>query len=143
MELQDRSVVHAINKAHEIGLKVMLKPHVDLINQSDTLWRADIGCNTESDWKKWFQAYRKFILRYAKMAERTGVEILCIGTELTFATTEKPEMWRNVVIPAVRGAYGGIITYAANWKDEYNKIEFWDALDYAGIDAYFPVLLYP
>ena len=29
----DKSLEYVINKAHEIGLKVMLKPHLDLINQ--------------------------------------------------------------------------------------------------------------
>ena len=42
------------------------------------------------------------------------------------------------MIRSVRKAYAGPITYAANW-DEFEKVDFWDELDYAGIDAYFPL----
>jgi hypothetical protein len=35
--------------------------------------------------------------------------------------------------------YDGPLTYAANWNEEYALIKFWDALDYAGLDAYFPL----
>lgn len=30
------------------------------------------------------------------------------------------------------------MTYAPNW-DDYDKVTFWDALDYIGTDAYFPL----
>jgi hypothetical protein len=30
------------------------------------------------------------------------------------------------------------VTYASNW-DNYHKVKFWKALDYIGIDAYFPL----
>jgi len=30
------------------------------------------------------------------------------------------------------------LTYAANW-DEFKRVPFWTALDYIGIDAYFPL----
>lgn len=36
--------------------------------------------------------------------------------------------------------YSGKITYAANWYNEYEKIIFWDDLDYIGIQAYFPLV---
>ncbi|HNX91526.1 MAG TPA: hypothetical protein PKG81_06705, partial [Candidatus Omnitrophota bacterium] len=39
----DDSIVKAIRKAHEMGYKVMLKPHVDIIDKSDGSWRGDIG----------------------------------------------------------------------------------------------------
>ena len=29
--------------------------------------------------------------------------------------------------------------YAANWWGEYNCIAFWDAVDYIGINAFFPL----
>jgi homoserine trans-succinylase len=30
------------------------------------------------------------------------------------------------------------LTYAANW-DDFDKVPFWNELDYIGIDAYFPL----
>ena len=132
----DTSVIHAIQKAHEYGMAVMLKPHVDLIRQENSS-RGDIGFSAESDWEEWFANYMEFIKYYARMAEKEGVEIFCIGTELSYAST-KTDVWRNLIIPEVKNIFSGQLTYAANW-DNYKNIKFWDELDYAGIDAYFPL----
>lgn len=48
-------------------------------------------------------------------------------------------MWEEIVIKAVREVYKGPLTYAANWDEEYRLVSFWGALDYIGIDAYFPL----
>ena len=134
----DNSLKHVIKRSHTLGLEVMLKPHVDIINRTNEgHWRADIGFANDSDWVKWFKGYKDFILHYARMAEKMKVEIFCIGTELSF-TTEKDEMWRKEIIREVRKVYKGKLVYAANW-DNYNNIKFWDELDYVGIDAYFPL----
>lgn len=133
----DESIIHAINTAHSLGMKVMLKPHLDIVDTSDGSWRGDISCRTEPDWKLWFESYRDFMLHYAKLAQENNVEMLCIGTELTSVSGTREDMWRDLVIKPVREAYKGLLTYAANWNDEYGHIRFWDALDYVGIDAYY------
>ncbi|MFA5336295.1 MAG: hypothetical protein WC324_05175 [Candidatus Omnitrophota bacterium] len=133
----DESVVHAIEQAHKAGLKVMLKPHLDLIKSG--CWRGEIQFNNDVDWEAWFRSYGEFITHYAKLAEDNGVEIFCIGVELTVPAVEKPEMWDTYVIGEVRKVFSGPITYAANWNEEYQNIAFWDKLDYAGLDAYFPI----
>ena len=78
----DASVIHAITTAHSLGLNVMLKPHLDLLDASGGGWRGDIACATEPDWKEWFDSYQKFALHYAKIAEQNKVEIFCFGTEI-------------------------------------------------------------
>jgi len=134
----DRSVIHAIQKAHRLGMKVLLKPHIDLINKADDEhWRADIGFAYDEDWQKWFMEYQDFILHYARMAEKLNVELFCVGTELSF-TTQKNDLWRNMVISPVKNIYSGKLIYAANW-DNYKNVKFWQDLDYVGIDAYFPL----
>ena len=132
----DKSVKHVIKEAHKNGLKVMLKPHIDLISKDSGFWRADIGFYDEKSWEEWFKEYEKFILHYARIAQRYDVEMFCVGTELCF-TTQKGDKWRGV-IEEVRKKYDGKLIYAANW-DNYQNISFWDALDYVGIDAYFPL----
>jgi hypothetical protein len=132
----DSSIRHAIRKAHEAGMSVMLKPHIDLEGGRDCS-RSDIGFQTEEKWSEWFSNYTNFIIHYARLAEKEGVELFCVGTELSFAAT-KSQIWREVVIPGVRKVFSGQLTYAANW-DEYRDVAFWDVLDYAGIDAYFPL----
>lgn len=47
------------------------------------------------------------------------------------------ENWRRVIATA-RRAYGGRLTYAANF-DQYHEVAFWDDLDLIGINAYFPL----
>lgn len=134
----DSSIEHVINKAHSLGIKVMLKPHVDLINtQDDTYWRADIGFAREKDWQDWFKEYKRFITKYARMAAKLNVEMFCIGTELSF-TTQKNDLWLREIINPIRHIYPGKLIYAANW-DNYTNVDFWDELDYIGIDAYFPL----
>ncbi|MFC1548884.1 hypothetical protein ACFL5E_02885 [Candidatus Omnitrophota bacterium] len=132
-----RSIKHVIRRAHKLGMKVMLKPHIDLIDKYDgTYWRADIGFTIEKDWKIWFEEYQEFIVSYARLARQMNVELLCVGTELSF-TTQKDDEWRKI-IAEIRKVYPGEIVYAANW-DNYKNIRFWDQLDYIGIDAYFPL----
>ncbi|MBD3379303.1 MAG: hypothetical protein GF408_02455 [Candidatus Omnitrophica bacterium] len=132
-----RSVKHVIRKAHDLGMKVMLKPHIDLIDKFDgTYWRADIGFATEKDWEEWFEEYEDFIIKYAKIAQRCKVDIFCVGTELSF-TAQKEDKWREI-IAKVKKIYDGKLVYAANW-DNFKNIGFWDEMDYVGIDAYFPL----
>ncbi len=52
-----RNVTHAIAQAHALGLKVMLKPHVDVLYED--AWRGEIGESfSEAQWQKWFASYR-------------------------------------------------------------------------------------
>jgi len=134
---ENGSIVKAINAAHKIGLKVMLKPHIDIMDtDGGNFTRKDIGFHDDVSWQIWFKEYEKFIIHYAKMAERTKTETFCIGTELSFAS-RKTEFWTEL-ISKVKAVYSGELTYAANW-DNYKFIEFWEELDYAGINAYFPL----
>jgi hypothetical protein len=134
----DESLISAIRKLHDLKLKVMLKPHLDLI-KGEGKWRADIGFGNDADWKTWFENYTNFILHYAQIAAEENVELFCIGTELSNATVNHPAFWREL-IKKVRESYPGALTYAANWYGEFDKIEFWGELDYAGVDPYFPLV---
>ncbi|MBD3379588.1 MAG: hypothetical protein GF408_03895 [Candidatus Omnitrophica bacterium] len=133
----DESLVHAIRKAKELGMKVMLKPHLDLLDKSDGSWRGEIGCLKESDWDKWFGKYTDFIMYYVDIAKKEDVEMFCLGTELSTAATVKGYLWKDL-IAKVRKKYSGLLTYAAHW-DRYRDIRFWEDLDYVGINAYFPL----
>ncbi|MDH3652612.1 MAG: hypothetical protein OEQ53_23170 [Saprospiraceae bacterium] len=65
--------------------------------------------------------------------------MFCIGTELSRLSVEKTGFWRNL-IQEIRSIYSGKLTYAANWHNEFEKITFWDDLDFIGIQAYFPLV---
>ncbi|WP_313111747.1 glycoside hydrolase family 113 [Aequorivita sediminis] len=123
-----------VKALHKNNIKVMIKPQI-------WVWRGEftgeIKMNLEEDWLNLENSYKKFILDYARLAEKKHVEIFCIGTELENFIVHRPEYWRELV-SEVRAVYSGKLTYAANW-DEYKRVPFWDVLDYIGVDAYFPV----
>jgi hypothetical protein len=126
--------VHVINRAHRLGLKVMLKPHVDLANGPDH-WRGNIGQGfSEADWTAWFTSYKDMIFHYAQLAQTHGVEQFCVGTELV-STEFRAADWRSI-IAGVRKVFSGPLTYAANPGDE-SRISWWDKLDFIGFDAYY------
>ncbi|MGA5818160.1 glycoside hydrolase family 113 [Kitasatospora sp. NPDC094028] len=126
----DESLRAIIRRAHDAGLKTMIKPHVDLVKGGD---RAGIK---PGDPDAWFAAYERFITHYADLAADTGAEQLSVGTELA-GTSQDGAHWSKV-IAAVRGHYRGRLTYAANY-DEYRNVPFWKDLDVIGIDAYWPL----
>jgi hypothetical protein len=126
----DVALAHAINKAHALGMKVMLKPHVDI---KDGQWRGDLIPS-----KEWFASYKEYILRYAKLAVQYNVELFSIGTELANTTIPAWEAEWEDIIKEVRAVYPGPLVYGANWN-EYTGVGFWDKIDFIGIDAYFPL----
>jgi hypothetical protein len=80
---------------------------------------------------------------YGRLAQSTGVDLFCIGTEFfTLTPPQYSSQWRQV-IQTLRLNYFGPLTYSANWGDkknpEYATIDWWDQMDYIGISAYFPL----
>ena len=72
----------------------------------------------------------------ARLAEAHHAAIFCVGLEFTHAQ-KFADRWLKI-IAAVRAVYYGKLTYGANWN-EYDTVKFWDALDYLGVLAYFPL----
>jgi len=124
----DVALAHAIQTAHSLGMKVMLKPLIDL---EDGRWRGEIQAS-----KEWFQSYTNYLVSFAEFAQQQEVEMLCIGTEYRY-TTHWMIQWMSV-ISEVRFRFNGTITYAATW-DELRYISWWVYVDYIGINAYFPL----
>jgi len=134
----DSDLVHVITQTHSLGMKVMLKPHLDL-NNDPAHWRGQIGntFTSEAEWQTWFASYRAFINHYAALAQANGVEEFVVGTELV-GTSGREADWRRV-ISETRGIFVGPITYASNHSGEETSIQWWDAVDYIGVDAYYPL----
>ncbi len=130
----EEGVKQYIKTLHKDQIRIMMKPQI-------WVWKGEftgfIKMAHEDDWKALENAYSKFILTYAKVAEDAQVEIFCIGTELESFIDERPAYWKKLIVE-IRKIYKGKLTYAANWN-EYNRTPFWADLDYIGIDAYFPL----
>jgi hypothetical protein len=131
----DASLAGLIAHAHAIGLKVLLKPHVDLLNDPGH-YRGEIGPDfTDADWGAWFTSYRPFILHYAQLAAQTGCELFSVGCELS-SSVHNAERWRGVIADA-RAVYRGPLVYADNQVESApDAVTWWDAVDFIGQDAY-------
>ncbi|RSK33972.1 hypothetical protein EI290_09720 [Hymenobacter metallilatus] len=133
----DRGIRLTAARARQHGIRTLLKPHLWLRNGGT--WPGDIAMTSEADWQQWFANYSRFILHYAQLAEASQIEALCIGTELEHASGPTHEAaWRQL-IRQIRAVYHGQLTYAANWSGEFERVPFWDALDFIGVQAYFPL----
>ncbi len=135
----DEELAHVIAYAHAHNIKVLLKPQVDLA-ADPAHWRGQIEFENEADWQTWFASYREFILHYAKFAQENGVEEFSVGTELVGTTTRTAD-WR-ALIGAVRNDYTGLLTYSANHSGEDVQVQFWDDLDFIGINAFYHLTTY-
>ncbi len=137
--IPDLEIISTIEEFHKKGIKVCLKP---MINSADGVWRAQIAFpdstmwGEDIYWKPWFESYQAFLLHYAQIAQYTGCEMFCIGCEM-LATEVKEEYWRET-IRLVRGAYSGPLVYNTNHGKE-EKAKWYDAIDYLGTSAYYPV----
>jgi hypothetical protein len=131
-EESDESLAEAAARAHALDLRVQLKPHLWTRG-----WVGALDFGSPAGWKRFFAAYREFILHHALLAQRHRIESLCVGHELRSATAGHEEEWRGL-IAAVRRVYGGTLVYGANW-DEVEQVPFWDQLDQIGVSGYFPL----
>ncbi len=132
----DVVVRQAIAELRAQGLKVMLKPHVDV---EDGTWRAQIE---PADPGLWFESYAAMLDHYAALAAETRSEMLVVGTELASMSGARYESAWSTLIARVRGRYPGLLTYAANGVepgDEFTSVSFWPRLDLLGLDVYTPL----
>jgi len=135
--LTDDEIVWAIRRSKQLGLKVCLKP---VVNVADGTWRAHIGffdwdVPGEPTWTQWFSSYRAFILHAARIAEAEGCEMLCIGCEMVRADGQEAH-WR-ALIADVREIYRGLVTYNCD-KYQEDHVTWWDAVDVISSSGYYP-----
>ena len=116
------------------GIKVMLKPQIWI---RKGVYTGKINPKTPQAWKAFKSSYRKFILHFASVAAQHNLPLYCIGTELPSMIKQEEKFWRELILE-LRAIYKGKLVYAENW-DQYQAVPFWDALDYIGINAYFPL----
>lgn len=126
-------VLETVERAKSNRFKTLLKPQVYV----PTSWTGSVCFGNEADWHLWEESYERYLLFYANMAEKEGVDILCIGTEYKLAVRERSAFWIDL-IRKIRAVFSGKITYAANWDAAYDN-PLWEYVDLIGINAYFPL----
>jgi len=127
----DASVIHAAIQAKSLGMAVLLKP------QLEGVWPGHIDMGDEAGWQAFFDHYRQMIRHYAILAEIHQVPALCVGVEMVEASRHEG-YWRELA-GDLRKLYSGKLVYAANWGEEFERVNFWDAYDAIGLDCYYPL----
>jgi hypothetical protein len=134
----DVTVRTAIRKAHDRGIKVMIKLIVAPKDVSNHVSCADI--EGSDAWFNGPNGYGDYVRHFAQMAQQENVELMRLGTELK-KTHDKEANWRSL-IASVRAIYSGELTYSQNCDQNlfiFSSIHWWDALDYIGTEAYYVV----
>jgi hypothetical protein len=129
--IDDATLRHAIARARQLGLAVLVFPILTLDRVRPGEWRGTLA---PADIDAWWSSYERFILHHAAIAADTGAEALLIGSEL--GTTEA---WRDRwyhLIARVERVYRGRLIYSANW-DRYQHVSFWPRVDAIGVTGYF------
>ena len=120
-------------------LKVIFMPKILLETPRGSEWRGVIDPGHR--WEAWFGQYKDFILHYARLAERCGVEVFVVGSELVSAEMHTAS-WRGLIADVRKAFPQGRLTYSANW-DHYKSIQFWDQLDMIAMSSYYPTAREP
>ena len=136
--MSDEELIHMIKYAHELGLRVALKPTANCKNGT---WRAhinffdkDVPC--EPKWSNWFATYTEFQLHYAKIAEETGCEMFIAGCEMVM-TERRADEWRKLIAD-IRTVYSGPVTYNTD-KYQEDNVTWWDCVDVICSSGYYPI----
>jgi hypothetical protein len=131
---RDESIESLAGEARRLGLKVMLKPQIWIGGGG---FPGDLEYPDASQRSQWFAAYGEFVTHYAKLAARINADIFCVGTEFAKLSAYDSE-WR-AIIRLARQYYRGPLVYAAIQGPEFENLKFWDALDYIGLNNYYPL----
>lgn len=130
---RDAGIRRISRAAHDAGLKVILKPQIWYRGG----YPGEHDLESDEDLGAFFRRYGEMLRHYARLAEETDADLLCIGVEFA-RLTKHDARWRELIRLA-RRHYSGPLTYAANFGEEFESVSFWDDLDYIGLDNYYPL----
>ncbi len=127
------SIEAIVGLAHQRGIKVMLKPQL----WAHGAFPGDLHFERGGERATWFENYRLFMEFYASLAARSHADLFCVGVEFVQMSRYEAE-WRKLIARA-RQLYAGPLVYAATQGPEFEGVRFWDALDYIGLNDYYPL----
>jgi hypothetical protein len=86
-------MVREVQAARRDGLHVALVLRVALdhaLAENRFHWHGAIQPETDDDVAAWFERYGRFVLAWARVAEREGIDVLGIGSELSSLASTRP-----------------------------------------------------
>jgi hypothetical protein len=129
----DADLITAAIEARRAGLQVTLTPKIIVGNGGYTTnWR---GTYNPPDPSTFFSGYQKMIDHYADLAQRTGMSMFFVGSEMV-RSDGYVGAWRQIIASA-RQHFRGPISYEEDWR-EVPRFAFGDALDVVSVSGYFP-----
>jgi hypothetical protein len=162
------SLKELVRNAHAEGLKVMVKPHLEMrgyeptpaemrvLRGPDEAARKELLKRLRAEWagkpRVWHNDiemkseadWREWFSRYEAYVLGYVRQATEAGADAFCVgrETDKAAVQREAdwrrLIGRVREGFKGPLTYSANF-DSYARIPFWDALDVIGVSAYFPL----
>ncbi len=140
----DDEVQRIIERFHQLGIRVMLKPFLVL---KDSVWQGgftpvgphNITAGVIADYReKWSASLRAMLSHYAHLAQRCGVESICIGNEY-HGVEHFTKEWRAAVAD-VRERFQGLVTSDFvpfdRQKVDPEHGEYWHDLDFLSLSFY-------
>lgn len=130
---RDEAVAETARQARAVGLKVFLKPQIWVRGG----YPGDLDFPEPEARRRWYASYKTFVEHYADLATRINADLLSVGVEFAKLSRDE-ERWRELITVA-RAHFAGPLVYSANFGEEFENITFWDALDFIGLDQYYPL----
>lgn len=145
----DLALYAALTDAKFRKLATLFSPH--LLTARGGSWQGAWVRATPEAWAEFFADYERFAVHCALLCELANVDVMSLGSEITDVTRgategrraraeeveEKRAGWSRV-IAAVRGAFGGRITYGASSASDAERVAFWPELDAVGFEIGYP-----
>jgi len=137
-----QDLAYVIDAAHQLGLQVILKPHVTLATSAANVNDGNTSTNTFLA-SNFFPAWNGYLNSLGSLAQAHGVEGIAIGTEFNIYDSTNRTQWLDI-ISSLRNIYSGQLTYDALFSvftdyDSTAKVCFWDKLDYISCSLYVPL----
>ena len=128
------SLIHSIQHAKLLGMTTVMKPQVWLGRS----WTGFVEMKSPEDWDLFFEHYYRWIRHFALISEIYEVDVFSVVVEFVQATLQNEEAWKKM-FEKLRPLFSGEMTYCANWGDEFEQLNFWESLDFIGINCYYPL----
>jgi len=128
--------------AHQIGLQVLLKPHIASGSDNNNLNAYNMDY-TKFNVQNFFKNYTDYLTTIAQTAAKYNDEVLFLGTEQNGIDSGNLPQWTSL-INSIRSVYKGTLTYDGLYWDQsgnsdYSNVGFWNQLDWVSI-SYYPTL---
>ncbi|MEO8126182.1 MAG: hypothetical protein ABJF23_19465 [Bryobacteraceae bacterium] len=129
----DEGIEQLSRVAHQLNMKMLLKPQT----MSQAGYPGDLEFPSAEVRSTFFAEYMKFVEHYAELAKRVHADMFCVGVEFQKLVKYEAD-WRKIIARA-HEIYPGPLVYAATQGPEFESINFWDQLDYIGLNNYYPL----